>query len=219
MGQESDVKESQVGGRPLAANSQAPGTVIARPSFCCGISASGVAFQKESQLAPDFTAATKDCAIVWIDSPVADVNGQAGSLAAALGFDQSLVYLLLEAHSAAYEDRETELGLLLPAIRVEQFRVEALPVIILIRKNLVFTIHSTEVKRLDGLVRYAGTFMKKIPADLPVEDKVTRILIRIIDRINEKNFEHLRYLEEQGDELNRLLMDPQTPRALGPRDL
>ncbi len=59
--------------------------------------------------------------------------------------------------------------------------------------------------------------MKKIPADLLVEDKVTRILIRIIDRNNEKNFEHLRYLEEQGDELNRLLLDPRTPRTrLGP---
>ncbi len=217
MGQESSVKDSQVTGKPLAADSQAPSTVIARPSFCCGISASGVAFQKESQLAPDFIAAAKDCAIVWIDSPIDDVRGQAVSLAAALGFDPSLVSLLLEAHYAAYEDRETELGLLLPAIRVEQFQVEGLPVIILIRKNFVFTMHSTEVKRLDGLVRYAGTFMKKIPPDLPVEDKVTRILIRIIDRVNEKNFEHLRYLEEQGDELNRLLMDPQTPRTrLGP---
>jgi len=217
MAQESGVKESQVAGKPLAANSKASSPLPARPSSFCGISASGAAFQKEGQLSADFLADTKDCAVVWINSPVADVQGQAGPLAAALGFDPSLVSVLLEAHYAAYEDRETELGLLLPAIKIEKFQVEPSPVIILVRKNLVLTIHSTEIKRLEVLVRYAGTFMKKIPADLPVEDKVTRLLLRIIDRINEKNFEHLRYLEEQGDELNRMLMDPETPRTrLGP---
>lgn len=214
MAQELGVKESQAAEKkPLAGNSPPVGTVVTKPSFCCGISASGTAFQKEGQLSPEFLTATKDCAIVWIDTPVADVKGQAGSLAAALGFDPSLVSVLLEGYSAAYEDRTTELGLMLPAIRIEKFQVEPSPLIILLRKNLIFTIHSTETKRLERLIKYAGTFMRKIPADLPIEDKITMVLIRIIDQNNEKNFEHLRYLEEQGDELNRLLMDPQTPRT------
>ncbi len=218
MAQELGVKESQAAEKkPLAGNSPPVGTVVTKPSFCSGISASGAAFQKEGQLSPDFLAATKDCAIVWMDVPVADVKGQAGSLAATLGFDPSLVSVLLEGYYAAYEDRTTELGLTLPAIKIERFEVQPLPLIILIRKNLILTIHSTEIKRLERLVRYAETFLKKIPPGLPVEDKITMVLIRIIDQNNEKNFEHLRYLEEQGDELNRLLMDPQTPRTrLGP---
>lgn len=216
MAQELGVKENQATGKSLAGNSQPPSPVVVKPSFCSGISASGAAFQNEGQLA-DFLPVTKDCVIVWIDTPVADVKGQAGPLAAALGFDPSVVSVLLEGYYAAYEDRTTELGLMLPAIKIEKFEVEPQPLIILIRKNLIFTMHGTEVKRFERLARYAGTFIKKIPADLPVEDKVTRILFRIIDHNNEKNFEHLRYLEEQGDELNRLLMDPQTPRTrLGP---
>ncbi len=211
---ESSIKESQATGKPLLENSQAPGAT--KPSFCCGISAPGTPFRKEGQ-PTEFLAAVKDSAITWIDTPVADVKAQAGSIAATLGFDPSLVSVLLESHYAAYEDRTTELGLMLPAIRIDKFQVEALPVIILIRKNLIFTIHSPEVKRLEKLTRYAEIFMRKIPVDLPVEDKVTMVLVRIIDQINARNFEHLRYLEEQGDELNRLLMDPKTPRArLGP---
>lgn len=214
MAQESSVKKTQATEKPLAGNSPPGSPGITKSSFCSGVSVSGTAFQKEGQLSPEFLAVTKDCAIVWIDTPVADVKGQAGPLAAALGFDPSLVSVLLESHYAAYEDRNTELGLVLPAIKIEKFQVEPLPLIILIRKNLIFTIHSTEIKRLEKLVRYAETFMRKIPADLPVEDKIAMILIRIIDLNNEKNFEHLRYLEEQGDELNRLLLDPQTPRTL-----
>ncbi len=101
--------------------------VVAKPSFCSGISASGDVFQKEGQLSPDFLGITKDCAIVWIDTPVADVRGQAGSLAAILGFDPSVVSVLLEGYYAAYEDRTTELGLILPAIKIEKFHVEPYP--------------------------------------------------------------------------------------------
>jgi magnesium transporter len=217
MAQEAGANESQVTGKPLTANSKASGSSPTGHSSFCGISASGAAFQKEGQLSTDFLADIKDCTVVWIDTPVTDMQRQAGPLAATLGFDPSLVSVLLEARYTTYEDWEAELGLLFPAIKIEKFQVESLPVMILVRKNLVLTIHSTEIKRLETLVRYAGTFMKKISVDLPVEDKVTKILLRIIDRINERNFEHLRYLEEEGDELNRLLMDPETPRTrLGP---
>jgi len=44
------------------------------------------------------------------------------------------------------------------------------------------------------------------------------LLIRIIDQNNDRNFEHLRQIEERGDDLNKSLMDPETPRAmLGPQ--
>jgi len=217
MAEESTVNESQATGKPLTKNSEPSGAAVTKPSLCCGMSSHGTPFRKEGQHPSEFIDTIKDSPIVWIDTPVTDMRGQAGSLAAALGFDPSLVSVLLENYYAAYEDRTSELGLMLPAIRIEKFKVEALPTVILIRKNLLFTVHDTEVKRLERLARYAEIFMKKIPTDMPVEDKATVVLIRIIDQINERNFEHLRYLEEQGDELNRLLMDPQTPRTrLGP---
>jgi magnesium transporter len=41
--------------------------------------------------------------------------------------------------------------------------------------------------------------------------------MRIIDQNNDRNFEHLRQIEEHGDNLNKRLMDPRTPRnILGP---
>lgn len=209
--------ESPVIDEPSAAKSEAFDSLPTKNSYFCGISASGAAFMKEGLFPTDFLVDAKDCAVVWIDCPVADMQKQASTLAASMGFNPSLVSQLLEARYADYEDRETELGLLLPAIKIDKFHVGSSPVVVLIRKNLVLTIHSTEIKRLETLVRYAGTFMKKISADLPVEDKVTKIMLRIIGRVNERNFEHLRYLEEQGDELDRLLMDPETPHArLGP---
>jgi magnesium transporter len=48
-------------------------------------------------------------------------------------------------------------------------------------------------------------------------DKLTMLLSRIIDHNNDHNFEHLRQIEEQGDQLNEIMADPYTPRTkLGP---
>ena len=44
------------------------------------------------------------------------------------------------------------------------------------------------------------------------------LLIRIIDQNNDRNFEHLRQIEERGDDLNKGLLDPDVPRTtLGPQ--
>jgi magnesium transporter len=41
--------------------------------------------------------------------------------------------------------------------------------------------------------------------------------MRIIDENNDRNFEHLREIEELGDKLNETMIDPYTPRTkLGP---
>ena len=217
MAQETTNKESEAKLRSLAENYQLAGRGASKPCFCCGISPSGPVIRTDSQPSLELLAAIKDCYVAWVDIPVTDMNSQAASLAAIIGFDPSVVSTLLKNEYAAYEDRNAELGLMLPAIKIGKFDVEALPLIILIRKNLVVSMHSTEVTRLEEVARYAATFMRKIKTDLPVEDKVTIVLLRIVDQINARNFEKLRFLEEQGDELNRLLMDPQTPRArLGP---
>ena len=57
-----------------------------------------------------------------------------------------------------------------------------------------------------------------MPVEKNTEDKLTLLLLRIIDHNNERNFEHLRQIDERGDELNQSMADPAMPRAkLGPQ--
>jgi magnesium transporter len=79
--------------------------------------------------------------------------------------------------------------------------------LILVRKDLIVTIHSEEVIRLVQFARYADTFMRKLPASMPPDDKLTSLLVRILDENNSRNFEYLREIEEQGDDLSRVLLD------------
>jgi magnesium transporter len=56
-------------------------------------------------------------------------------------------------------------------------------------------------------------FSKKIRQDLPWNDKLTILLTRIIDENDEKNFNGLRMIEEEGDELGKYMVDVKAPRA------
>jgi len=81
------------------------------------------------------------------------------------------------------------------------------------------TIHPKETDiRFGRLRRYSGTMLKRVPLDVSLPDKLSMIVIRIIDENNDTNFQHLRRIEEHGDELNRDLSNPMTPReTLGPK--
>ena len=73
-------------------------------------------------------------------------------------------------------------------------------------------------RRFARLRRYADSVLKKLPPGNNAEDRLTSLLIRLIETNNDRNFEHLREIEEHGDELNKQLMDPKTPRdMLGPQ--
>jgi magnesium transporter len=102
---------------------------------------------------------------------------------------------------------------MLPAVRVDQFDVNVHPLLIFIRKNLILTIHPKGVVRLQKIYRYAEVFMKKIRQDLPWNDKLTILLTRIIDENNQKNFNGLRMIEEEGDELGKFMVQPKAPRT------
>ena len=161
----------------------------------------------------DFISLLKDSSVAWINFPVKDVNKNADIIATSLGFSSTLVPIILSSYLSAYEDRETEMGLMLPAVAVNKFEVLISPILILIRKDLIVTIHDENVKRLIRFSRYADAFMRKIKPHIALEDKLSMILTRIIDENNNNNFEHLRKLEVQGDELSKSLLDTTTPRA------
>lgn len=161
----------------------------------------------------DFIPLLKESMVAWLNFPVKDVNKDADTIATSLGFGSSLVTTILSSYLSAYEDRETEMGLMLPAVAVNKFEVLVSPILILIRKDLIVTIHNENVNRLVRLSRYADAFMRKIKPNIALQDKLTIILTRIIDENNNNNFEHLRKLETQGDELSKRLLDIMAPRG------
>lgn len=162
----------------------------------------------------DFISLLKDSSVAWLNFPVKDVTKDADEISMSLGFGSSLVHTILSSHLSAYEDRDTEMGLMIPAVMVEKFNVTMSPILILMRKGLIVTIHNGDVKRLIRFSRYADTFMRKIKPNLTSQDKLSIILTRIIEENSDSNFEHLRYLEEQGDGLSKGLLDTNTPRGV-----
>lgn len=155
--------------------------------------------------------------IVWLDYLVNDVKSETPKIAEKFGFNKKLVSILLKRRREGYEDFDSELGLKLPAIYVKGLEVVVDPVIILIRKNIILTIHGQRAQRFMRFRRYAEVYMRKISRTEPLRDKITRLLSRIIDENNSRNFDHLREIEEYGDTMSKRLMDLHTPRAeLGP---
>ncbi|MDD5473018.1 MAG: CorA family divalent cation transporter [Candidatus Methanoperedens sp.] len=184
-------------------------------AFCVALPVSGGKPLKLTGDNPhDFLQFLKESSVAWLNFPVKDIKKDAEIIAMSLGFSSTLVPTLFSSYLSAYEDRDTEMGLMLPAVAVKKFDVLISPILILIRKDLILTIHEENVNRLIRLSRYADAFMRKIKPTLINEDKLTIILTRIIDENINRNFDHLREIEAQGDELSKILTDTSTPRGL-----
>ena len=190
--------------------------VISSPKiFCIALPvAGGRPLRLVGNSPQDFIPLLKDSSVAWLNFPVKDLKKDAELIAISLGFSTSLVPSIISNYLSAYEDRDTEMGLMLPAVVVKKFDVIISPILILIRKDLIVTIHGDDMDRLVRLSRYADAFMRKIKYNLVQKDKLSIILTRIIDENNDKNFEHLRRLEAQGDDLSKNLLDPLTPRGV-----
>ena len=182
-------------------------------AFYVSLSKDGVTTKKESDSISEVVGYLKEDALEWMDFTVENIHEDSFVIATSLKFSLQLVASVLADRYSSYEDLDTELGLMLPAVRVNKFDVKVYPLLILIRKNLILTIHPKEVIRLQKIYRYADIFMKKIRQDLPWNDRLTILLTRIIDENNEKNFNGLRMIEEEGDELGKFMIEPKAPRT------
>jgi magnesium transporter len=160
----------------------------------------------------EFISTLQTSTLAWINFTVKDLGKDGSEIATMLGFSASLVPEVLKGYHADYVDRETEIGIMVPVVKVQKLDLKSYPLLILVRKDLIVTIHSQEVMRLVQFSRYADVYMRKLPESLPLEDKLTRMLVRILDENNSRNFEYLREIEEQGDAMSQLLLDPATPR-------
>ena len=179
----------------------------------------GIPIKTESDDISEIVSLLKEDALEWMDFSVENIKEDSYSIASSLKFSIQLIATILSNRYSTYEDLDNELGLMLPAVRVDELDVHVYQLIILIRKNLIVTIHPKDVVRLQKIYRYANIFMKKIRHDLPWNDKLTILLTRIIDENNEKNFFGLRMIEDEGDELGKYMIDIHAPKEMLGKDI
>ncbi|MBU1159005.1 MAG: CorA family divalent cation transporter [Candidatus Thermoplasmatota archaeon] len=160
----------------------------------------------------EFISSLKTASLGWVNFMVDDLAKDATEVAVKFGFSDSMVSTLLKGYHSAFEDRDTEMGIMVPAVKVSKLDVCIFPLLILIRKDLIVTIHSRDIERLILFSRYADVFLRKLPERMGQQDRLTMMLVRILDENNSHNFEHLREIEEQADDMSELLLDPETPR-------
>jgi magnesium transporter len=161
----------------------------------------------------EFLAQVQRSTLTWLNFSVKDVEKDGTDIATAFGFSETFVPSLLKGYFANFEDRDVELGILLPAVRVKKVEFNSFPLIILVKKGLILTIHPEDVFRLVNFSRYAEVFARKLPENMLPEDKLTLMLCRIIDENNNRNFEQLREIEDQADWLSESLVDADAERS------
>jgi magnesium transporter len=189
--------------------------------FCAAICADGSLFTDEADSPSGILEILSGAILAWVDFRTDDFEKEACIGGTLLGFSDQLISSLSGESRLLYEDLDTEMGIKLPSIQIrlhEHPDVQTHTTLLFLRKNLILTIHPVDVdRRFSRLRRYSSKVLRKIPIDASAEDKLTMLLIRIVDQNNDRNFEHLRQIEEHGDELNKRLMNPETPRTiLGP---
>ena len=187
--------------------------------FCVGLYSSGITVKQDAESPVTFRDIIHGSLITWVDCITNDLEADLPLAAAQLGFSDAFIASFAGDPQLHYQDFDTEMWMKFPSIQIRGVEVTGYPLVMMVRKNFVFTIHTSLVdKRFIRLRRYSDSILKRIPLEAPKEDKLTLLIIRIIDANNDSNFRHLRVIEERGDDLNESLMRPDTDRTtLGPK--
>jgi len=175
-------------------------------SFCILLYNEGRVERLEDRPIEEYLTAIKDASIAWIDYSTKDDNKEIERIAQVAGFSKIPIPKLSTGFYSAYEDYDTELGIMLPSVTVKIEQVTVHPLFVLIRDNLVLTVHHEEINRLLRFSRYAQQFFRRISSE-PTCDKITLTLERIIDENNDRNFEYLREIEAHGDVISKSLIE------------
>ena len=109
--------------------------------FYVSINESGKTFKQESESPTAFLEVTKNSAIAWIDYITDDMSKDLPQIAAQIGFSENFVTYLSSGNQLNYEDFDDELLMRLPSIQIRGNDVKAYPLMIMIKKNTVFTVH------------------------------------------------------------------------------
>ncbi len=197
----------------------APLELMQKRWFCMGLEPTGKTFKQEAESPNSFLDIVSKSSVAWVDYITDDPMKDLPIVASQMGFSEVFISNLSCCDQLNYQDFDNEMWLSYPSIQIRGTDVKAYPLIILIRKNLVFSIHVRLVdKRFIRLRRYSETILRKIPVEIKPEDRLTILLSRILEANNDSNFRHLRVIEEFGDDLNRDLMDRDVDKSsLGPK--
>ena len=187
-------------------------------SFCFTLASSGTQSSRSCSL-EDFLPLVEDASIAWVDIKVGDFETETMPTGTKIGFSELLIKQLLTRlkegarFQGGYEDYDSEMGLLLPAISVKGFDISINPVLILLKKNLIVTVRSIETHVFHNLHRYAEGFLRRLPENRKQVDWLTLMLIRIIDENNERNFEQLQEIEKGSEDLTKDLRSESISRS------
>ncbi len=183
--------------------------------FCVALLKDGLTVEKEGRSMDEFRDLIKLSSVSWVDYIIDDLKVDGPKVAASLGFSEQLVSSLVKTlDRSGYEDLDTEMGLLVPVISSHDYDINVNYLLLLMRENVIITLHRTEATRFFRMRRYAKIFMKKIKLKprLSKNDKMTMLLIRILDENNNRNFDALRSVERKADQLSEKLSKPECPR-------
>ncbi len=143
--------------------------------------------------------------LAWVNIIVNDVHAECADIASKFGFSRETASNSLDGRYAAFFDNDTEVGLMLPSVVIEDKQMTAYPVAILVRDGLVLTVQDRHITRFARFARYAETYMRKIPTNWTRVDKLTAVLLRLLDENNGRNFQIIRDLGEEIDHLSAKL--------------
>ncbi len=183
--------------------------------LCVSIGKSNEPVKSYGNSISEFETLMASSSLSWVNCALKDQQ-DVTKIAEELGFSKSIINAVVFSSKntqSAYEDYVTEMGIAVPAVHVHKLEVETTPLFIFLRKGLIVTMHGEHITRLVRLAKYAEIFMRKIPPDMPPNDKITVVLTRILDENNEKNFGGLRTIEAEGDIVSEALMDVSMPRT------
>src|SRR5512137_2902090 len=167
-------------------------------SFCILLYPDGKIERLIDQPFENYLEAIPGVSLAWIDCSTKDDDKEIEHIAQAAGFSKIPIPKLTTGFYSAYEDYDTELGIMLPSVTVKIETMTVHPLFVLIRDNIVITIHSDQINRLLRLSRYAPQFFKRIVSE-NTPDKITLMLDRII--------EYLREIEMHGDAISKSLIE------------
>jgi magnesium transporter len=198
----------------VAASSSSGPELFQKRWFCVGLYPSGKTYKQDAESPIPFLETMNRSIISWVDYMTDEPLRDLSLVAAQMGFSEPFITSLSGDTPLNYQDFDTEMWMRLPSIQIRGVDVKAYPLFLLIRKNVVFTIHVSLVdKRFIRLRRYSDTILKKVPVDGNADDMLTVLMSRIIDANNDSNFRHLKVIEERGDDLNNDLMNSTTDRT------
>ncbi len=175
-------------------------------SFCAVLTEKGT-HSSFSKNIDGFTALMEHASIAWIDYIIEDFEKEATESATKVGFSEQLIKKLLMDVRGSYEDFDTEMGLLLPAIHADGFEVNVEPLLLLLRGNILLTIHTKSRHRFYQMRRYAESYFRRLPNKMKPNDLLTLLMVRIIDENNSWNFKQLQEMDERSDDLTMDLKD------------